>query len=85
MQKLTIEAASLRRAREIEAALKGFERELLADESRYCVHVTLPDRDGGIVAVLNALEAYVRERGGEPARIEYDGRSYTLEASPGLE
>ena len=77
-----IEAASLRAARAIQAALKGFERELPADDGRYCVYVTLPDRDGGIVAVLNALEAYVRERGDGPARIEYDGRSYTLEATP---
>jgi hypothetical protein len=81
VQRLTIEARSLNSAREIEAALTGFDRELLADDDRYCVHVTLPDRDGGIVAVLNALEAYVRQRGGEPARVEYDGRSYTLEAS----
>jgi uncharacterized protein YuzE len=82
VQKLTINAASLRRAREIEAALRGFERDLLADDGRYCVHVTLPERDGGIVAVLNALEAYVRERGDGPVRIEYDGQSYTVEASP---
>ena len=77
-----VEASSLRRAREIEAALKGFERRLLADDGRYCVWVTLPPNADGIVSVLNALEAYVRERGDGPARIEFDGRSYTLEVSP---
>jgi hypothetical protein len=74
--------ASLRRAREIEATLKGFKRELLADDGHYSVHVTLPEGDRGILAVLNALEAYVRECGDGPARIEYEGRSYTLEAAP---
>ena len=77
-----VEASSLRRAREIEAALKGFQRELRADDGRYCVWVTLPANADGIVAVLNALEACVRLRGDGPTRIEFDGQSYTLEASP---
>jgi hypothetical protein len=77
-----VEASSLRRGREIEAALTGFERELLADGGRYRVYVTLPPDARGIAAVLNALEAYVRQRGDGPARIEFDGRSYRLEASP---
>ena len=82
MNRLTIEARSLKSAREIEAALRGFERELLADDHQYCVHVTLPNGDRGIVEVLNALEEYVRHRGDGPAHINFDGQSYTLEARP---
>lgn len=82
MRKFTIEAASLQSAREIEAALKGFERELLADGSRHCVQVRLPSGDDAIVAVLNAVEAFVQGRGEGPARIEYAGKNYTMEAAP---
>ena len=77
MRNLTVEAASLNSARAIESALRGVERELVADDGRYCIHVTLPAGDQGIVAVLNALEVYVRERG-TSARISLDGQSYTM-------
>jgi hypothetical protein len=82
MNRLTIEARSLDSAREIEAALTGFERWLQVDDHRWCVQVTFPPGDRGIVAVLKALEAYVRQRGDGPAQISFDGESYSLEALP---
>jgi hypothetical protein len=81
MQRLTVEARSLKSAQGIEGALVGFKRELVDDDGRFFVHVTLPEGDRGIVAVLNALADYVSERG-TTARINLDGQSYTLEAPP---
>jgi hypothetical protein len=81
VQTLTVEARSLKSARGIEAALVGFERDLVADDGHYVVHVRLPAGDRGIVAVLNALADYVSERG-TTARINLDGQSYTLEPPP---
>jgi hypothetical protein len=79
---LTVEARTLMRAREIEVALKEFERELLADDGHYAVHVTVPADERGIVHVLDALEHYVRERGNGETRLklELDGQSYVLDA-----
>lgn len=79
MRTLTIEAASLKSAQGIEGALRGFERTLVTDDDRYCVHVTHPAGDQGIVAVLDASQAHVQERG-TTARINLDGQSYTMEA-----
>jgi hypothetical protein len=62
--------------------LRGFDRELVADDGCYCVHVTLPSGNGGIASVLNALEEYVRQRGDGPAHINFGGQLYTLEALP---
>ena len=42
MKTLTVEARSLESARGIEAALGGFERELVANDGGYCINVTLP-------------------------------------------
>lgn len=85
MDGLMIEARSLESARGIEAALRGFEREVVTEDGRHCVHVTLPPGNRGIIALLNALEEYVSQRGDGPARVEYDGRTYTMDASlPGL-
>jgi hypothetical protein len=82
MNRLTIEARSLKSAQEIEVALRGFERWLQVDDHGCHVQVTFPPGDQGIVAVLNALEEYVRQRGDGPAQISVDGQSYTLEALP---
>jgi hypothetical protein len=82
VRNLIVEAPSLMRAREIEAALKEFERELLADDGHYVVHITVPGDERGIVDVLNALAPSVRERGSGAARLklELDGQSYVLDA-----
>jgi hypothetical protein len=49
------------------------------------VYLTLPVGNKGIVALRNALEEYAQRGGDGPARVEYDGRAYSLDASlPGL-
>lgn len=82
MRILTVEARSLTSARQIETALKEFERELLADDGHYVVHVTVNGDERGIGGVLNALERYMSERGNGATRLklELDGQSYVLDA-----
>jgi hypothetical protein len=83
MKGLTIEAKSLQSAREIEAAPRGFDRELLAGDGRYSVRITLRGGSHGVVAVFNALQQYIQQRGaGEPAQISLDGQSYLMESFP---
>ena len=84
MRTLMIEAASVTSAQDIEATLLGFERELVADDGHYFVHVTLPAGDRGITAavgVLDALQTYASEQG-TSARMTLDGQSYTVEVPP---
>jgi hypothetical protein len=47
-------------------------------------HLTIPLRaEREIVAALNAIEQDLSERRADPARIELDGRSYTMHPTPG--
>ena len=83
MQTLKIEAASPASAHAMIDALAEFQAELVEDpDGRSEVVVTLGGGDQNIVKVLNALERYVTERANEPARIELEGRKYTMHPEP---
>ena len=43
--------------------------------------VDLTGRNGDIVAILNAIERYVRSRDDGPALLALDGQPYMLEAT----
>jgi hypothetical protein len=81
MASLTVEATSLETARGLYSALSSFGPELSgSDESGYRVVVALRGSDRHVVAVLDAIEGYVSRRKDGPARLELDGRRYTLAA-----
>lgn len=77
MQGLTIHAASAESARAIAAALEDFDPTVIVlAGGRYDVAVDL--RRGEIVRVIAAIEHYVNEPSGGTARIEFEGRDYTM-------
>ncbi len=78
MRSFTVGAGSLEVAQGLYSALADFHPELLeTDDGTYQVRVTLVGGDNAIIATLNAIEKYVAERR-SPARVELDGRAYTL-------
>jgi hypothetical protein len=84
MQTLRIEAASTASAHAMTDALAEFQAELVeTEDGRSEVVVTLRGGDQDIVKVLNALERYVTERAKGPARIELEGRKYSMHPEPG--
>jgi hypothetical protein len=79
MKSLTVEARSLQGARALYSALSPFSPELSgSDENGYRVAVALRGPDRQVIAVLDAIERYVSTRNDGPARLELDGRRYTL-------
>jgi hypothetical protein len=79
MRSLTVEARSLEGARALYSALSPFGPELSgSDENGYRVAVALRGSDRQVIAVLDAIEGYVSGRSDGPARLELDGRRYTL-------
>jgi hypothetical protein len=83
MQTLRIEAASHASARALIRALAEFEAELVeGEDGRSEVVVTLRGGDQQIIRVLNALEVYVTERSQGPAKIDLEGRKYTMHPQP---
>lgn len=85
MESFTIRAASPQSGRAMLAALSGFQAELLERSDGHLVVVTLDQGDAEIVAVLDALQAYVTDRSDGPARVELDGRAYVMHPMPELE
>jgi hypothetical protein len=82
MKAITVEARTLDSARNLVNALSPFHPELLGSEDGgYRVSVELRNNDHDIVRILDAIERYVNERASGPARIELDGRHYTMHAS----
>jgi hypothetical protein len=83
MESLVIHAVSLESATGFSAALEAFNAKLVTDEDgSYRVEISLGGGNREILAVLNALEAYVSERGGS-ARLHLSGRPYTLHPADG--
>jgi hypothetical protein len=81
MRAITVEARSLDSARGFCDALAQFHPQLTgSDAGSYRVSVELGESDSEIVALLDALEKHVTERATGPARVELDGRHYTLHA-----
>jgi hypothetical protein len=81
MRALTVETKTLDSARLLYDALSAFHPELLSNDEGYRVSVELRNNDRDIVPVLDAIERYVNERAEEAARIELDGRHYTMHAA----
>jgi hypothetical protein len=79
MRSITVEARSLESALGIVDALSEFHPELIgSDEEGYGVLIELGSFDRQVIAVLDALEGYITNRNNGPARVELDGRRYTL-------
>lgn len=85
METLTIHAASPESGREMLAVLSAFRAELIEGAESCEVVVRLGRDDSEIVAVLNALEQYITERGNGPARVDLNGRSYVMHSEPDTE
>lgn len=81
MQTLMIRAVSGGSALEIQAALAAFQPELVEVGDSYTVVVEL-GREAQIVGVLNALQDFVTERADGAARVDFNGRSYTMLPEP---
>lgn len=85
MQKLTVDASTNEVAQGLFSALAGFYPEIVKTPGGgYQVVVALGGRDAEIIAILSALERHVTERGKGPAKIDLEGRSYTLHEQPEL-
>ena len=80
MRAVTGEAKSLESARDLYNALFEYRPALTgSDDQGYRVTVELGSgSDRQIIAILDALEEHVRQRASGPARIELDGRRYTM-------
>jgi hypothetical protein len=82
LETLTIHAAGAESAREMLAALSGFQAELMAAADGDAVVIALGRGDGEVVAVLNAIQHYVNERADGPARVDFAGHSYVMHREP---
>jgi hypothetical protein len=83
MQRLTVDASTNEVAQGVYSALAGFWPEIVErPDGGYEVVVALGGSDTQIIEVLSALERHVTERGNGPAKIDLEGRSYTLHAQP---
>jgi hypothetical protein len=77
MRTLTVGASSLEVANTLYSALSEFHPEVISEDGGYQVRVSLVGGDQRISAVLNTIERHVEEQK-SAARVELDGRSYTV-------
>ena len=81
MQALTVRASTLDVAHSLYSALAAFHPEVTECEAGgYLVTVSLHGSDRRVIEILDALEQHVAERDAGPARVELDGRMYTMHA-----
>ncbi len=79
MESLVVHAATRTSAEGFCSALSGFRATLIeAEDGRYQVEIPMGRSNREIIEALNALESYVSSRGDGPARVDVDGRGYTL-------
>jgi hypothetical protein len=79
LRSLTVAAKNLQSAQALHSALAGFDAELQQSEGNgYCVVVSLKGPERRIVDVLGALQKHVIDRNDGPARVDLDGRPYTM-------
>jgi hypothetical protein len=79
MRSLTVAAKNLQSAEALHGALAEFDAELKQSEHNgYCVVVSLKGPERRIVEVLDALQQHVTDRNDGPARVDLDGRRYTM-------
>ena len=84
MRSLIVEAEGLESARDLYSALSRFHPELSGSEAEgYRVAVELGSFDRRVVTVLDVIDEYVSRRNDGPARVELDGRKYTLPVAEG--
>lgn len=82
MQTLSIEAVSRQSADRLCAALVDFGAETSEDDGgRTVVRVALTGGSDEIVALLNAIQEYVKAHAHRPATIEMGGQSYLMDAA----
>ena len=84
METLTIHVTDADSAREMLAALSGFQAELVMLPGGHVIVVTLDGGDGETAGVLDALQRYMTKRAGGAARLDFDGQSYVMHAEPEL-
>ena len=85
MRTLTIRAASLESARGLYGALAAFNAKLTEDEyGNYQVEVALARSAQVTLSILTAIEQHVTLQDGAAARIQMDGKSYTMHAASAL-
>jgi hypothetical protein len=83
MQRLTVDASTGEVAQGLLNALADFWPEIVErPDGGYQVVVAIRGSDSRLVAILSALERHVTERGDGPAKVDLEGRSYTLHAQP---
>jgi hypothetical protein len=74
-----IDAKNLKSAQALYDALSTFGPQLTGSQDKgYRVTIDLARSDRQIIAILDALEEHVRQRGSGPARVEVDGRRYAM-------
>jgi hypothetical protein len=79
MRGITIDAKSLESAQALYDVLSTFGPQLTGSQDKgYRVTIDLARSDRQIVAILDALERHVRQHASGPARVEVDGRRYTM-------
>jgi hypothetical protein len=79
MRSLTVAAKNLQSAQALHGALAEFDAELQQSEPNgYSVVVSLRGPERRIVDVLDALQRHVTDRNDGPARVDLDGRKYTM-------
>ena len=78
---MMIHPASAVSAREMLVVLSPFEARLVEMDARDVIVVDLAG-DVQIVEVLNALQRYVTERADGAARMDFNGRSFTMHPEP---
>lgn len=86
MEALVIHADSRQSAEGFCSALSELQAKLVRLNGHWQVEIPLYEGDKEILDALSAIEAYVCARGDGPARLDLDGRSYTLhptDAAPG--
>jgi hypothetical protein len=78
LQSLAIEAKSLESAQGLFRALSEFDPRLVGDEREGFRVVVKVGTDRRLLAVLDALEQHVTQRQDGPARVDLQGRRYTV-------
>src|SRR5262245_23744156 len=85
MRSFIVEAKSLESAQGILEALANFGPAVTGNAADgYTVSVDVGSSDQAVLSVLDALESHVLERDDGPAKVELDGRQYTLHPGDAL-
>ena len=79
MRGITIDARTLESAQALYEALSAFRPRLMGSEDEgYRVTLERSNSDRQVFSILDALQEYLSQRATGPARLEVDGRRYTM-------